>query len=122
MAAKVGQQALATLGRQLTDFPQQRRLRQHRKKSQADERCRLESAGGKFLVIRPDCLVKARDPLLELCADAADEEIAEWGQLPEQNDGTVLDLAVGLGQRGEGDIAFVHGRRSAAVYSGSFSP
>jgi hypothetical protein len=36
--------------------------------------------------------------------------------------GRFFDLAVGLGQRGEGDVAFVHGRRSATVYSGSWSP
>jgi len=71
MAAEAGQQALAAFGRQRADLSQQRRVRQHREKSQADERCRLESAGGKLPVFRPDCLVKARNALLQLGADAA---------------------------------------------------
>src|ERR1035438_1613852 len=52
---------------------------------------------------------------LMLGADAANEEIAKRRQTPEQNHGAVLELAVGLGQRGQGDIALAHGRRSAAV-------
>lgn len=43
-------------------------------------------------------------------------------QTAEQNDRAVLDLAVGLRERREGDVAFGHGRRSAVVYSGSASP
>ena len=70
---------------------------------------------------RRDIFVKARHALVELGADAANEEIAKRRQTPEQNHGAVLDLAVRLGQRGQGEVAFVHGRRSAAVYSGSVS-
>jgi hypothetical protein len=57
-----------------------------------------------------------------LGADATDGEIAERRQTPEENHGAVLCLAVCLGQRGQGEVSFVHGRRSAAVYSGSASP
>jgi len=93
-----------------------------REKAQPDERCCLESAGGKLRVARRDLFVKARHALVELGADAANEEIAERRQAPEQKHGAVLDLAVRLGQRGQGEVALIHGRRSAAVYSGSVSP
>ena len=78
--------------------------------------------GGKFLVSQCNGFIKASNALVELGTDATDKEIAEGRQPPEQNNGTVFNVAVGLGQRGEGDVAFAHGRESAAVYSGSLSP
>jgi hypothetical protein len=66
--------------------------------------------------------IKSWDALLKLGAFPTNEEISKWRQSLEQNYGTILDLAVSLRQRGEGDVAFVHGRRSVAVYSGSSAP
>jgi hypothetical protein len=61
------------------------------------------------------------DAVLDLGADGAGEEIAKRRQATQQYDRPVLDLAVGLRERREGDVAFVHGRRSAAVvFAGVF--
>jgi hypothetical protein len=51
--------------------------------------------------------------LVEVGADAANEEIAKRRQTPEQNHGAVLDLAVRLGQRGQGDIRVRSGGQGA---------
>lgn len=122
MAAKVDQQAPAAFERYRADFSQERRLWQHREKPQPNQGRPLEPAGGKFLVSHDNHFVKAINALVELGADAANQEIAERRQSLEQNNGTILDLAVSLGQRGQGNVAFSHGRKSAEVYSGSFSP
>ena len=111
-----------TFGCQRTDFTRQGGARQHREKTRPDKRGRFESTGGKLRGARCDRLVKACHALVWLSADAANWKIAERRQPPQQNNGTVLDLAIGLGQRGEGDVAFVHERRSATVYSGSLVP
>ena len=60
--------------------------------------------------------------MLELGADAADEIIAKRRETTQQDDRAIFELAVGLWNRREGDVTFVHGRRSAEVYSGSFGP
>ncbi len=52
------------------------RIRQHRKKTQLDERSRLESADGEFRIARRGDFVKVRDAPVQLGADAADEKVA----------------------------------------------
>ena len=60
--------------------------------------------------------------LLELIADSTREEVPKRWKSTEQKDGAILDLAVRLPQRSQRDVPLGHGRRSAAVYSGSLSP
>jgi hypothetical protein len=122
MTAEVSKEAQPALGRDDANFPQKRGVRQDREKTQANERCRLETAGGKFFVSGRNDFIKAFDALLELSADATSQKVAERRQAAEQNNRSVLNLAIGLRQRSKGDVAFVHGRKSAAVYSGSLSP
>ena len=122
MAAEIGQQALVSGGRNRSDSSEQSRVRQDREKREADERGCFESAGGKLRFARRDDFVEVSDPMLELGAHATDKKVAEGREPSKQDHRTVFDLAVSLGQRSEGDVTLVHGRRSAVVYSGSLSP
>ncbi len=69
-----------------------------------------------------DGLVETNDLLVELGADAANESIAEWRHLAEQNRRSRLGASVRLWEWRKRNIALGHGRRSANVYSGSSSP
>ena len=99
MAAQIGQQSTLKFRRQRADFPQKCRARQHREKTQPNNRCRLESAGRKLRVSGQNGFIKVRHALVKLGADAANKEITEGRQSPEQNNRTVFNLAVSPGQR-----------------------
>ena len=58
---------------------------------------------------------------VDLGADAAHEPIPKRWEAAKENGGTILDAAIGLRNGSEDDVAFVHVRRSASVYSGSLS-
>lgn len=107
---------------QLTSPPKSDLILYGDKLSEPNERRRLQPALFEIGIRGNHKFIEVRDTLLKLSADTADEKIIERRQASQKNDRAVFDLAVGLRQRREGHVAFVHRRRSAAVYSGSVSP
>ena len=69
-----------------------------------DGRC-LETAVGEVRVGWLDKLVQVGDTLMELSADTADEPIAKWWHLPEQNSWAWLDAPIGLRKRYKSNVA-----------------
>jgi hypothetical protein len=120
--AEVGEQTAVPGGRERPDASEQGVRGQGDEESQANQRGGFQSAGRKVGVAGREGFVEVGHTLLEWGADAADEEITEWRQTAQDDDRTVLELAVRLGEWRKGNVALVHGRRSAVVYSGSASP
>ena len=59
-------------------------------KSQPDHGSLHETAADEILVAAGDRLIEAGNALVQLCADAADQPVAETGQLSEREGGAVL--------------------------------
>jgi hypothetical protein len=74
-----------------------------------------ESVGTKVRVRRVDSLVEADDLLVELCADAANEPIAERRHFAQYNGRSWLVRPSAWGEWSECNIAHGHGRRSASA-------
>ena len=66
------------------------------KEAESDDGWCLEAAVCKVRVGWLDKLVQVGDTLMELGADTADEPIAKWWHLPEQNGWAWLDESIGL--------------------------
>ena len=82
----------------------------------------FESAATKVWMCRLNRLVEANDLVMKLGADTANEPVAEWRHLPEQNRRAWLGASVRLWKWRKRNIALSHGLRSSSVYSGSSSP
>ena len=77
-------------------------------KTQSNQRFGDQAAGGKVAILPGDYLIEIRRQLVHLGADAAHENILKRRHLTEKNGWTILDLAIGLRQWGEDDIAIFH--------------
>ena len=75
------------------------------KEAESDDGWRLEAAVCKVRVGWLDKLVQVGDTLMELSADTADEPIAKWRHLPEQNGWAWLDESIGLRKRCKSNVA-----------------
>jgi hypothetical protein len=90
------------------DRPYEVRRRQNREKSKSDDGRVLQSAGDEVRIARSDGVVEAGDFLLNLRADPAHEQVAVLGRDPQNHRGAVLDLAISLRKRRQGDGALPH--------------
>gem|GEM_PF-5995766 len=122
MAAEVCQQTLVARGRENTNPSQQGGLGKHGQKPQPNQRRGFQTSCGEFRVISCDDFIKVRHMLVELGADTANQKISERREATQQGHGPIRDLSVNLRNWRKRDVTFVHGHRSATVYSGSACP
>ena len=73
----------------------------------------------KSLSDRKNHVVKIRDVLMYLCADATNEHVTKWWHSAKKDRRADFQSSIRLRKLGENDVAFIHGFKSAKVYSGS---
>jgi hypothetical protein len=90
--------------------------------AEPDQGRSLETTHSEIGVGGSQGLVEPWHGLLELGADATDEEILKrWHPFQEENR-PILTSSIALRDGSEQNITLLHGRRSAIEYSGSDSP
>ena len=67
-----------------------------------------QPTGGKILIGRGEYFVKTDYFLMDLCADAADKQIAKWRHFAQNDRWPIFDLSICLGNRRQNDITFGH--------------
>ncbi len=80
--------------------------------AQTDQGRPQQSAFLKIIIILRNDLVKALYFVPQLTAYAADQDVVERGQFPQEYDRAILDGAVRLRHRDDNDITFLHRRGS----------
>ncbi len=95
-----------TLCRNRSNSPRDAALSHYTEKAEANQGRRSQAACGEVRVGRNQKFIKSCHSLMQLCAEAADQQIVERGKLTPDERRTIFDLPIRLSHRQQNNITF----------------